>query len=148
MVVLVGYSHDCFCTEVEAVEKAAEILIYSLKRKFKFEVDDINWSKKNQYNKDRFALYDEVEYLKEKNLALQGAVRSLRDGWAYTLQLANSVQNMAGTICSFVFNGFSETGFRGSAQQVIANTFKLKKYAEFTCTEGSFNLNGIISRGM
>jgi hypothetical protein len=148
MVELVGCGHGSFSTQVEAIEKAAEALIGSLKKKFKFEVDDINWKKKNQYNKDHFALFDEVEYLKKKNFSLQRAVRSLRDGWAYTLRLANSVQGMAGTICSFVYCGFSETGFKGSAQQVIANTFKLKKYDEFTCVEGSYALNEIISHEM
>jgi hypothetical protein len=146
MVEVVGYSHDSFNTEVEAVEKAAEVLICSLKKKFKFEVDDINWSKKKQYNKERFTLYDDVEYLKEKNLALQDTVRSLRDGWTYSLQLANSFQAKAGTICSFVYCGFSEFGFRWSAQQVITNTFQLKKFAEFACVAGSHSLSRITSR--
>lgn len=142
---VIGYSHGAYSTEFEAIDRAAEDLICSLKKKLKFEIDDVNWVSMKQYDQDRAFLYARVEDLEKKVILQNFLVDSLVDGWAHSLKLADLVYNMAHITYLSLCTCFGIIGFGEDANQAVIATMKLKKFARFALVEGTNAMRRAVS---
>ena len=139
MVDMLGCSGCFFRSEFEATERAAESLIYSISGEFKLEVDDLNWAMRNEFELD-------LERLKKENALLKKLVNSFVDGWACSLQLADSVYNISCTICSSVCSRVGATRCGEPVNPVVTNTTMLRDYTKLVWSEGAKVFNRLIDR--
>lgn len=78
-----GLEYNTFQT---SEEKAAESMIRSLERKYKFETKDLNWWDMRRFNRDSYNSCSGWRRAKEENHQLRMKVDALTNGWRRTLE--------------------------------------------------------------
>ena len=135
-----------FCsTQNGAEEQAAELLIECLKSEFSFEVDDINWSAKNQYDHDRDGSNLEIEKLRKENRELKEIVDVLKHGWSTIDRMLRSVQGMASSARWAAFLALNTFTYifdpRAAMREVMNHVAGVEEYIARTLAEGSKDFN-------
>ena len=142
---LVGYSPRFCSAEIEAAESAAEDLIFSLKKACKIEVDDLNWSLRNESELRRAVLDECIENLKRENNLLKEFVTSVVDGWASSLQLVDSVHKVSEAVCLLIRTGVRAYMCDDRVVQAVSKAEALKQYVKFIWSEGANSFDRVLT---
>ena len=67
------------------------------------------------------------------------------DGWALSLQLVDSVYNMAALVCRCVRSAVGANMLDGHVSQVVSNTELLRDHVRFIWSEGVGSFNRVIT---
>jgi hypothetical protein len=109
-----------YSTANAAEEKAAESLIRSLERDFKFETKDLNWWNMRRFNRDSYNSCTGWRAAKEENHELKMRVDALTNGWRRTLERVDRVCDKAECARSTTFES-CEPGVSESSSEEVSD---------------------------
>ncbi|CAM0877886.1 unnamed protein product [Alopecurus aequalis] len=146
MIEMFSSSKKYFGTELEAIDEAAAELISVLQKYYMFDIDDINWKLRSDYQDEKIYLEECLKNLKEENDELKEQVNTILSGWAYSLEFAHSVYDMSTAICLSVYAGFGQIRNTESANHTMFDALLLNKHAKFALSEGRNAMRRILRR--